>query len=55
MKPQTCNSMVREGLDYHDCSECKKLALEDGLPWIDKKDTWIYTEEYMRKRNANKK
>jgi hypothetical protein len=51
----TCIHGVREGLDYHDCPECKKMALDDGLPWVDKKDTWIYTEEYMRRRDENKK
>jgi len=40
-------------LDYHDCPECKKLALEEGLRWYDKKETWIYTERYRRIRRIN--
>lgn len=52
---KTCIHGVREGLDYHDCPKCKEMAIADGLKWVDKKDTYIYTEEYMRLRNAKEK
>lgn len=51
----TCVHGIREGLDYHNCQECKKLAIKDGLTWIDKKETYVYTKEFMERRNANKK
>ena len=50
---ETCIHGVKEELDYHDCPECKKLALEEGLRWYDKKETWIYTERYRRIRRVN--
>ena len=38
----TCMHGVKEGLDYHECDECKKIAEAMGKTWIDKKETYIY-------------
>jgi hypothetical protein len=41
----TCVHGVVEGLDYHDCSECKERAIKKGLDWRFPDKTYIFTEE----------
>lgn len=41
----TCKHGITEELDYHACSECKKLAIEEGKTWINGRQTYIYFEE----------
>jgi hypothetical protein len=52
---QTCIHGITEELDYHDCPQCKEMAIKEGLTWIDKKQTYIYTEAYLRSRWTKKR
>ena len=40
-----CIHGVREGLDYHDCSKCKKMAEDEGKTWRIPNQTYIYTKK----------
>lgn len=45
----TCMHGVIEELDYHDCDECKKIAIKEGEEWIDRRQTYIYFKEPKKK------
>ena len=42
---KTCMHGVEEELDWHECSECKKIAEEMGWEWIPNVVTYIFEKD----------